>query len=189
MLLGIEGTAAKAYWSAFRNLNTSTLPFDGRRSRPPADAVNALLSFGYTTLASEIVSVLHAAGLDPCIGYYHRVHRGRPSLALDVMEPLRHQVIDRLVLSALNNGRFQEADFIHAPRGGIWLSPRARAVFLEMYENAMLATPLPEVLTATPGVPDMRGHLFRKCERLYAYFSKFAEPPRPGEADTKQEAA
>lgn len=45
-LLGIEGSAAKAYFSVFPQLilrNSSDFPFKGRNRRPPLDPVNALL--------------------------------------------------------------------------------------------------------------------------------------------------
>lgn len=165
-LLGLEGSGARAYWGAFSKLNASPLTFEGRSSRPPLDHVNSLLSFGYVLLANEIATLLLAAGLDPCIGYYHEPFRGRPSLALDTMEPLRHEVIDRMVLSAANAGRFTTADF--NTDQGVTLTPAARARFVEMYETTMLATPR-KSLSGT-GAKDNRGAIIRRCELLRSYF-------------------
>jgi CRISPR-associated protein Cas1 len=171
-LLGIEGTAAREYWAAFRALNCSPLAFEGRRSRPPGDALNALLSFGYSVLAGELISLLYAAGLDPCVGFYHTPHRGRPSLALDAMEPLRHAIVDRLILTAVNTGRFNPADFAAGPRGGVWLAPAARRTFLEIYETTMLSPAPKDMVTPMTAAGDLRGHLIRRVEELAGYFRK-----------------
>ena len=50
-LMGIEGVAAKAYFSVFEQMilkNPAYFRFDGRNRRPPRDPVNALLSFTYS---------------------------------------------------------------------------------------------------------------------------------------------
>jgi CRISPR-associated protein Cas1 len=169
-LLGLEGSAARQYWTAFASLNASQLPFRGRTSRPPKDPVNALLSFGYVLLATEIATLITATGLDPCIGYYHEPFRGRPALALDTMEPLRHDLIDRMVLTAINSGRFSPADFLpgDAPR----LTPPARIRFLQLYEAALAAPPRNAL--AAPGAADMRTLIIRRCENLHSFFRRRA---------------
>jgi CRISPR-associated protein Cas1 len=165
-LLGIEGSGARAYWTAFSKLNASSLSFNGRTSRPPRDPVNALLSFGYVLLANEIATLLTAAGFDACVGYYHEPFRGRPSLALDTMEPLRHDIIDRMVLGAINGGRFTAEDFEHAE--GVTLSSKARAKFVEIYEHTMLSAPRKSL--AADKSKDNREAIIRRCEALRAYF-------------------
>jgi len=59
--------------------------------------VNALLSFGYTLLTTELTGALAAQGLDPFVGVLHDLDYGRPSLALDLLEEFRQPIIDRLV--------------------------------------------------------------------------------------------
>jgi CRISPR-associated protein Cas1 len=182
-LLGVEGSAARLYWSGFALMNGSDLPFGGRLSRPPGDAVNAMLSLGYTLLANEIAGVLDAAGLDPCIGYYHVPKPGRPSLALDVMEPFRHAVIDRAVLAAINLRRFRPADFSPPEKTetGWRLSAEALKRFLEVYEEAMLTKAEASMLDAPDGSPpprqaavSCRDAMRRKCERLSTWFREAA---------------
>lgn len=91
-LLGIEGSAATAYFKAFTELLPPSLGFAGRRRRPPPDPVNACLSLGYTLLHFEAVSACHEAGLDPLLGLYHEPAFGRESLASDLIEPFRPHV-------------------------------------------------------------------------------------------------
>jgi hypothetical protein len=56
-------------------------------------------------------AVIVARGLEPCLGLLHPIAGNRPSLALDLIEPLRHAIIDRLVLRAANRRELVAADF------------------------------------------------------------------------------
>jgi len=103
-LLGVEGDAARIYFGMFGTMLRSDLTFAGRSRRPPRDPVNALLSFGYTLLTTELTGALAAQGLDPFVGVLHDLDYGRPSLALDLLEEFRQPIIDRLVLSVVNRG-------------------------------------------------------------------------------------
>src|SRR5579859_7553590 len=59
LLLGLEGSASAAYYKVFGLLLKGAWSFPGRVKRPPTDPVNALLSFGYTVLTNQIVSLAH----------------------------------------------------------------------------------------------------------------------------------
>ncbi|HXG40319.1 MAG TPA: CRISPR-associated endonuclease Cas1 [Candidatus Limnocylindrales bacterium] len=115
LLLGIEGLAARVYFSAFPKMlrDPAQFDFEGRHRRPPPDRVNALLSFLYGLLVKECLTASLAAGLDPYRGLYHRLHYGRPSLALDLAEEFRPIVADSTALSLLNNRQLSEGDFLH----------------------------------------------------------------------------
>lgn len=102
-LRGLEGVAANAYFSIFNELilNSKELfRFTVRSRRPPLDAVNALLSLAYSTLALDCASALESVGLDSYVGFLHRDRPGRTSLALDLMEELRPCMADDLSLRA-----------------------------------------------------------------------------------------
>ena len=136
-LLGIEGAAARAYFSALPGLlkpKEFQWPaedlFSGRNRRPPRDPVNALLSFGYAVLTREVTHALFRAGLDPFVGYLHQPRSGRPALALDLMEEFRPLVVDSAVLLGINTGVFREDDFIVAA-GSVALTKRGRKALLE----------------------------------------------------------
>ena len=140
-LLGIEGTAARRYFSEFRGMLktggvSSDFDFDGRNRRPPKDPVNALLSLAYAMLAREWTVTLHAVGLDPYLGFYHQLHCGRPALALDVMEEFRPLIADSAVLTVINNGEVRPEDFIRR-MGSVALTPEGRRRFIETYERRM----------------------------------------------------
>jgi len=99
-LRGIEGTATRAYWRFFRAANRSELHVPKRAARPPHDPVNALLSLGYTLLAQDLSNALYGHALNAELVFFHAPRPGRPALARDLLEPLRHDIIDRLVLKS-----------------------------------------------------------------------------------------
>ncbi len=89
---GFEGAAAAAFFKAYTAVLPASLGFSGRNRRPPKDPVNACLSLAYTLLNSDAVHTCHIVGLDPAIGALHEPAFGRPSLAADMIEPLRPHV-------------------------------------------------------------------------------------------------
>ena len=139
-LLGIEGGAAHAQFSAMMLFNRSPFRWVGRVRHPSTDPLNALLSLAYTLLTHELTGLLAGVGLDPYLGYLHQLDYGRPSLALDLLEPFRHPVADRLVLAMVNKGMFEADDFQPAgDREGVFLAPKAMRRFFAEYERRMLA--------------------------------------------------
>lgn len=137
-LMGIEGVAAKAYFSVFDQMilkNPAYFCFDGRSRRPPMDPVNALLSFTYSILGHEIAGALEAVGLDPAVGFLHALRPGRASLALDLLEELRAPLADRFVLSLINLGTITERDFAQKENGAFYLTDDARKRFLTAWQK------------------------------------------------------
>lgn len=88
-LRGLEGAAANTYFAALQAVVPESWGFKDRNRRPPRDPFNVLLSLTYTLAHAECAFALHAAGLDPCIGYYHQLLFKRESLACDVVEIVR----------------------------------------------------------------------------------------------------
>jgi CRISPR-associated protein Cas1 len=140
-LRGHEGAGAAAYFGAWRASLPQSWGFQGRAFHPPPDPVNAALSFGYTLLLNDALTAVHLAGLDPYLGAFHAVEAGRPSLALDLMEPFRPLVVDRVVLELLRDGELHPEQFTASTRGrgGVDLGADGRALLIARYEAAMLA--------------------------------------------------
>jgi CRISPR-associated protein Cas1 len=95
-LLGVEGSAARAYFQGFCSVFADSLHFNGRNKRPPLDPVNSVLSLSYTIMHFEALRACYAHGLEPLIGFLHQPTYYRPSLACDLMELSRH-LVDRWV--------------------------------------------------------------------------------------------
>lgn len=137
-LRGIEGDAAKEYFSAFDQLilrDKEIFKFAGRSRKPALDAVNAMLSLFYTVLASDCAAALEGVGLDPYVGFMHSDRPGRPSLALDLMEELRHVFVDRFVVSAINNRLVDTDSFIQRESGEVRLTDDARKRLFEAWQK------------------------------------------------------
>lgn len=145
-LLGIEGNAAARYFRHFAAmLNEAAgttagglwrFDFERRSRRPPTDAVNALLSYGYALLTRSVAVTLTAVGFDAYRGFYHQPRYGRPALALDVMEPFRPLIVDSTVLTAINNGEVGPADFVRSG-DAVALNERGRRSFISAFERRL----------------------------------------------------
>lgn len=139
---GKEGSAAREYFGLVMQFNRSEMTWPGRLKHPSTDPLNALLSLTYTLLMNEFAALLEGAGLDPYLGFLHQVDYGRPSLALDLVEPFRHPVADRLVLTLVNKRMLEAADFQSGgPGHGVFLTPKAMKRYLIEYEQWMLRKP------------------------------------------------
>lgn len=137
-LRAAEGNAAYYYFSAFDELilqNKEVFTLSSRTRRPPTDAVNAMLSFAYTLLASECRHALETVGLDSYVGFLHTDRPGRASLALDIMEELRPHFADRFVLSLINRNEVNESDFEFQSSCAVYLIKEARKRFLSSWQN------------------------------------------------------
>lgn len=131
---GLEG-AASAAW--FRYLATVFRPpwvFTQRLRRPPPDPVNALLSLGYTWVHTRATAKAEAYGLEVYLGGLHDFRPGRPSLACDLVEPLRVPAVDRWVVSLCNQNRLSPADFV-SENGGMRLNPKVFGRVLHSWET------------------------------------------------------
>jgi len=103
-LLGFEGTAGRLYWEQVGAIMPPDLGFDGRAHRAAADAVNAMLNYGYGILYSHVWGAVMNAGLEPFAGFLHSDRSGKPSLVLDLVEEFRQPVVDRAVFTWISKG-------------------------------------------------------------------------------------
>lgn len=80
-----------------------------RTIRPQSDPVNAMLSFGYAMLFGNCCVSLIGARLDPDSGL---MHEGKGGLVQDLTEPLKADMIDRVVFEiareSLGNSDFEQ---------------------------------------------------------------------------------
>lgn len=142
-LRGHEGNAAAIYFGHFTGMFKESAKgiaahFDkhGRQRRPPPDPINAVLSFGYSMLANECTAACRLASLEPTIGALHATRPGRPSMALDLMEPMRPLIADSVAISAFNRGELVEGHFM-ATASGYALTDAGRKGFFSAYGRRM----------------------------------------------------
>lgn len=144
-LLGTEGVAARLYFEQLPTLlpGADRLPgprFSGLRNRrPPADAVNCLLSFCYGLLAKEVMAAVMAVGFDPYIGLFHRPRFGRPALVLDLAEEFRPLLADSTTITVINNREMKKSDFL-VRAGAVTLTAEGRKTVIGAWERRMTTT-------------------------------------------------
>lgn len=135
-LLGIEGIAARIYFSQFNGMIKSEFPefeFAGRNRRPPKDPVNAMLSFLYALLVRQATVTLSGIGLDPYLGFLHKPKYGKPALALDIMEEFRPIIADSVCITLINNKEINPDDMI-ITKFGTSITSDARRKVIAAYE-------------------------------------------------------
>ena len=170
-LRGIEGEAAGAYFAVFGRLlapSVQDIRFTGRNRRPPLDEVNCLLSFFYALLVGDVRGALEAVGLDPQVGFLHRLRPGRPSLALDLMEEFRPILADRLALSLFNRGQLKAKDFERTESGAVLLKESARKEALIAWQErkrAEVLHPFLQERMTTGLLWHMQARLLARCIR------------------------
>ena len=135
-LRGIEGRAARLYFSAFRLALDQSWNFGNRSHHPPEDEINALLGLAYTLLHENMITSLEVVGLDPYEGYLHADKYGRPALALDLMEEFRHIIADSVVLHLVNRSILSPSDFERAGQG-YHLKSQAMRKFFKAYQQRL----------------------------------------------------
>jgi len=129
-LMGLEARAARLYFEMLGRSLPPGCEWNGRNRQPPLDPPNALLSFTYMLALGEVVVACHGAGMDPSIGFLHQLDYARPSLALDVLEPLRPSFCDTFVLRLLQMETVSPDQFSMGTEG-CRLLPAARTVVLQ----------------------------------------------------------
>lgn len=131
MLMGVEGAASQKHFDCLSACYGQDGPFqfDKRSRQPPQDAVNALMSLAYTLAQSLATQLVLHAGLDVQVGFLHGIHRDRPSLALDLIEPARAP-LDDWVYDLLTGQRLiTPTMFSRREDGSVWLSKEGRTAF------------------------------------------------------------
>jgi CRISPR-associated endonuclease Cas1 len=163
----LEASAAALYFGAwsgraecapsFASKDRSRIPphwsrYEGRRSvlassvqnRKAERPVNAMLNYVYALVEAEAILACQAVGLDPGLGLVHSDTRGRASLALDVMEPVRPEV-DDFVLDLVEHRTFGKVEFVESPDGHVRLrSPLSHDLAETMPRWAKSLAPIAE---------------------------------------------
>lgn len=137
-LRGLEGSVQRGLFQLWRSQLNPAWGFEQRARRPPPDPVNALLSLTYTLVHQEAVRQAIRFGLDPMLGFYHRLAYNRQSLACDLMEPVRPRLESWLV-QTLESSSLNRRHFSKAKTEGCYLGKEGRLLFYPLLETQMPA--------------------------------------------------
>ncbi|MBO9129097.1 CRISPR-associated endonuclease Cas1 [Bacillus sp. 165] len=135
LLRGLEGSAARAYFSSFDVLLPSEFPFEKRTRRPALNPMNSALNFSYTLLLNEVNNVLESYGFDVMLGFFHSVRYGRVSLALDAMEIFRPLLVDQWLLQIIRQKKIQYKHFYFNEKKGVYFTDEGRKIFLQLFQQ------------------------------------------------------
>ncbi len=108
IVMGIEGQASRQYFQALTYVLPENVYCGHRIKQPPGDLCNALLSYGYGILYTEVEKACILAGLNPYMGFLHTDRPGKPSMVLDLIEEFRQPVVDRSVITLVSKRIVQE---------------------------------------------------------------------------------
>lgn len=142
VIMGLEGSCAKAYFGVFDRLvlhQKDDFYVTRRTKRPPLDPVNAVLSFLYTIMISSYTSALESVGLDSCYGFYHALRSGRSSLACDLVEETRC-IAERMVLTLINLKKLNINDFEKQESGAVYLAKDGKKKVLTAWQEKKRST-------------------------------------------------
>lgn len=139
-LMALEGGSRDLYYSAWDSIfKSEDFHFGKRTRRPPANRVNALISFGNSLMYVTVLSQIHRTHLDPRISFLHTTNQRRYSLNLDVAEIFKPIIVDRVIFSLINRGVLTSKDFM-AKTEGVFLAEAGRKTFLKAYETRLNET-------------------------------------------------
>ena len=88
------------------------------------------MSFGYTLLYNNVLSLIIAEGLSPYLGNFHYGEHKKTYLAFDLMEEFRSPIVDSLVLNIINKSVLKPDDFeVSINNRGVYLTETSRRIF------------------------------------------------------------
>jgi CRISPR-associated protein Cas1 len=139
-LMALEGGSRELYYGAWDAiLKIEDFKFEKRTRRPPANRINALVSFGNSLMYVTALSEIHRTHLDPRIGFLHTTNQRRYTLNLDVAEIFKPIIVDRVIFTLVNRRALQAKDF-RSGTEGVFLTEKGHKTFLEAYEARLKET-------------------------------------------------
>jgi CRISPR-associated protein Cas1 len=125
-IIRAEARVAGQYWKQVISIIPDKYEFITRQYADTpfgaGDVVNCMLNYGYALLEAECLKAIHAAGLDPHVGFLHEMKMGKSSLAYDLQEPFRF-LIDLAIISIIEKGLMDKKDFIRTENYNLRLRP------------------------------------------------------------------
>lgn len=138
-MMALEGNVRKIYYSCWWEWLGKSAENFKRVYHPPDNPLNALISFVNSLLYTACVSELYRTALYPGISYLHTPQSRRFSLALDLVEPFKPLMADRLIFSLLNKNEITEKDF-RPYSNGYLLTDDARRKILQHWDLLLKKT-------------------------------------------------
>ena len=138
-LMGLEGNVRKLYYQSWPVWLGKPAEHFKRVYHPPDNPLNALISFLNSLLYTACVSELYRTALYPGISYLHTPQTRRFSLALDLVEPFKPLLVDRMIFRLLDSRAIGDRDF-RKHSNGFLLTDDARRRILQEWDQELRRT-------------------------------------------------
>lgn len=136
-VMSLEAHVRKLYYAQWEEV--TGWDFGSRSKRPPANALNALISFGNAMTYTVVLKEIHQTALNPTISFLHEPSERRYSLALDVAEIFKPIFVDRLIFKLINLNMITEQHFDRNVNSA-YLTTQGRKIFVSEFEQLMEKT-------------------------------------------------
>jgi CRISPR-associated protein Cas1 len=138
-LMGYEGNIKRRYYATWPSWVSAASRDFKRVYLPPDNPVNCLISFFNGLLYGEALNQILRTELAPSVGYLHAIQSRRRSLPLDLSEPFKPALTDRLVGHAFNNRLFTDQDF-RPEFNGVLLTEDGKQKAVQLWREKLKTT-------------------------------------------------
>lgn len=139
VIMGIEGQAGRTYYAAWGAWVDWAKDGFKREYHPPTNPLNALISFLNSLLYTACVSELFRTALYPGISYIHAPQSRRFSLALDLVEPFKPVMVDRMLFRLVCKNMITDQHF-RENSNGVLLNDDGRKLVLQTWDEQLRTT-------------------------------------------------
>ena len=138
-IMGYEASARKAYYSAWNGIIKWNFP--ARKMHPPADEVNALISFGNSLLYTKLLHNILSSPLNPSVSYLHETYdKNRFPLSYDISEVFKPIIVDRIIFKLINKDMLKKEQHFIKEGDGTYLNDEGRKIFIKEFEDTLSST-------------------------------------------------
>lgn len=137
-LMGLEGNCRQTYYEAFDHI-VADFSMNGRTKQPPANELNAMISFGNMLCYTRALDAIYHTQLNPTISFLHEPGARRYSLALDIAEVFKPILVDRTIFALTNKKEIQPKHFDQTLAGCL-LNKTGREIFLRAFDERLKET-------------------------------------------------
>ncbi len=138
-LMGFEGNARSLYYYVWNLIIDEEIDFEKREKHPPANPVNALISFGNSLVYTSVLGEIYKTQLSPLISFLHEPGERRFSLSLDIAEIFKPLLADRIIFTLLNKNILKKKHF-DKKLNYCYLSEEGRKIFLKEFDEKLKTT-------------------------------------------------
>lgn len=139
-ILICEANGKQAYYESFdKIIKNKDFLFEKRSKNPPKNAVNAMMSYGYTILYSIISTAIYSSDLQISIPFIHSARRRKEGLQYDIADIFKPIIIDRIIMRIINKKQINASDFVEY-QNGIYLNKKGVTIFTNEIETFLKST-------------------------------------------------